>query len=70
MCNVYLIKSRPLCIHSMLYTWSSQKRKLKEYGVEREGLVDGLSLADSHAGQYGCWTLGTLTSLKLEKGIP
>lgn len=44
-CNVYLIKSRPLCIHGMLYTCSSQKRNLKEYGLEREGLVDSLSLA-------------------------
>lgn len=40
-CNVYLINSRPLCTHDMLYTWSSQKRKLKEYGLERESLVDG-----------------------------
>lgn len=69
-CNVYLINSRPLCTHDMLYTWSSQKRKLKEYGLERESLMDGLSLADSHAEQYGCWTLRTLTSLKLEEGIP
>lgn len=39
MCSVHLINSRQLFIHGMLHTWTSQKRKLKDYSMEEEDHV-------------------------------